>query len=246
MGSTDKKDSLRQMAGEIISYCKEQDLRVFCGFVGGREDRNVYWNVEDDSNWISFLEVAKSLDAKFIYLNLSPFEEFQVDEALETEDEDKRKIESYRSKVGLLACIDVAFLYGSIFHIFQSQADWFKEFSELTSEEEDLDRSKEEVDAAVVKEWAEKLANDSRYATCKKKSQRKFLLEELAGDEFGQLPEWDILEMAEKVYFLKVKPKEDQHLKREAMKLREQGLNLNAIAQKLGISRDRVSGLLTD
>ena len=62
--------------------------------------------------------------------------------------------------------------------------------------------------------------------------------------ENDDLPAWDILKQAEKIYFIKVKPKEDERLKKEAEQLRDQGLNLNAIAQKLGISRDRVSGLL--
>src|SRR5574341_1324779 len=245
MGSTDRKDPLRQMGDEILNYCKEQGLRVFYGFVGDSKDKHVYWNVEHDGNWTSFLEVAKSLDLKFIYLVFTPFEEFQVEEALEAEDEDKRKIESYRSKVGYIACIDVVFLYGGVFHIFQSLADWFKEFVELTGKNEGDEEIDETVDIAVVNEWGDKLANDSRYGTCKNKSQRKFLLEELAGDEFLELPEEDILETAEKIYFLKVKPKEDQRLKKEAKKLHDQGLNLNSIAQKLGISRDRVSGLLT-
>jgi hypothetical protein len=246
MGSFDTKDPLRQMGEKVSDYCKKQSLQVFYGFVGDSEDRHVYWNAEDDSNWTSFLEIAKSLDVKLIYLDLTPFEDSQVVEALETNDEDKRKIESFRSKVGFLACIDVAFLYGNVFHTFQSQADWFKEFSELTDKKEGDGESEEVVDIAIVNEWANKLAADSRYATCKNKSQRKYLLEELAGDEFDELPEWDILETAEKVYFLKVKPKEDQRLKKEAMKLRDQGITLNAIAQKLGISRDRVSGLLAD
>jgi orotate phosphoribosyltransferase-like protein len=53
------------------------------------------------------------------------------------------------------------------------------------------------------------------------------------------------LARADSIYQFEIKPKEEQRLRTEARRLREQGLNINAIAVNLGISKDRVSGLLS-
>ena len=244
MGSFDAKDTLRQIGDKVSEYCEKQNLHVFNGYVGDSEDRHVYWNAQDCNSWTSFLEIAKSLDVKLIYLNLTPFEDSQVVEALETDDEGTHKIESYRSKVGLIARIDLAFLYGGAFHICELKSDWFMQFQELVADTEKSEEEEDEIDQEVVDEWAKKLAYDPRYSTCKNKTQRSYLLEQLAGKKHEELPDWEILDLADKIYFLEMKAKEDQRLKSEALQLRDEGLNLNAIAQKLGISRDRVSGLL--
>lgn len=244
MGSLETKDSLRQMGDKVSDYCKKQNLHVFNGYVVGSEGRHVCWNAQDGSSWTSFLEIAKSLDVKLIYLNLIPFEDSQVVAALETDEEDNTQIESYRSKVGLIACIELAFLYDGVFHIFELKSDWFMQFQELVADTEKFEEEEDEIDQEVVDEWAKKLANDPRYNTCKNKTQRSYLLEQLAGKKYEELPDWEILDLADKIYFFEVKAKEDQRLKIEALRLRDEGKNLNAIAQKLGISRDRVSGLL--
>ena len=67
----------------------------------------------------------------------------------------------------------------------------------------------------------------------------------LAGQEFDGLPVDDIFERAGNVYFLSVKPKQEQQQQREAQKLSKRGLKSNGIAQKLGISLERVKKLLT-
>lgn len=114
--------------------------------------------------------------------------------------------------------------------------------------EKDRDNAGEEtqhVAGHLVHDWAHKLANDPRYAGCQDPDDAMALLATLAGQEFDRLPVDDILERAGNVYFLSVKPKQEQQQQREAQKLSKRGLKSNGIAQKLGISLERVKKLLT-
>ena len=114
--------------------------------------------------------------------------------------------------------------------------------------EKDRDNAGEETQHVAghsVHDWAHKLANDPRYAGCQDPDDAMALLATLAGQEFDRLPVDDILERAGNVYFLSVKPKQEQQQQREAQKLSKRGLKSNGIAQKLGISLQRVKKLLT-
>ena len=71
------------------------------------------------------------------------------------------------------------------------------------------------------------------------------MLESLAGEGCESLPTRAIFERAETLYLFEVRPVEDGRLQKEVRALRKGGANMNVIAQKLGISRDRVSGLLS-
>ncbi len=93
-----------------------------------------------------------------------------------------------------------------------------------------------------MNKWALALASDPRYLTSK---QREYLLEKLAGQEFSELPTFDVLRRAETIFQADFRQVAEEKLTDEIRRLREQGLNLNAIALKLGISRDRVSGLVS-
>lgn len=248
MSSSKSKDPLLQVVKEIEDYCQTHEI-IFCyGFLGSEDQRIVYWDVKHDPDWRNFLLLAKSLQAKVIYFNLCTFEESELKEALsESAENAVADIESFSDKVGLLSCIKLIFIYDGVFHICEMENDWFAKFKKVVADIESLEEEEEEdyeIDEAVVDEWAKKLANDPRYSTCKNKTQRSYLLEQLAGKKYEDLPDWEILDCADKIYFLEVKANEDQRLKTEAIRLRDEGVNLNAIAQKLGISRTKVSGLL--
>lgn len=241
MGSNKSSDPLSEVVAEMETYCKDQQLQCFYCLIDEEDHKPIYWDDKYDPDWRNFLRIAKSLKVNLVYFGLLYFDESEIEEALAEEEESSKEIESFRSKVGFITNIDLAFIHEGVFHIYRFSADWLDKFQELTESEADSD---EEIDESLIHEWAEKLASHPRYATCKNKSQRGYLLEEIGGDENEDIPGWAILKEAERIYFVKVKPKEDERLKKEAEHLHDQGLNLNAIAQKLGISRDRVSGLL--
>ncbi len=261
-------DELLEKVEVIVNAAKGQGLVVFYGWAHGTTQKTVDWNEEHGGNWEKFLECAKAVGAKMLYLNWAPFEDLQVDEAVQhlektlaagsgtgIEQSDslpsRTEIEAYRDKVGVTAVIDVAFLHEDVVHIYQCFADWFQAFEELTEElEEDSDEredpySERVVDKVLVRKWASELAKHAKFGAARSGDQREFLLETIAGAEIDSLPVGDILARAESIYQFEIKPKEEQRLRAEARLLREEGLNINAIAVKLGISKDRVSGLLS-
>src|SRR5579885_2271064 len=101
-----------------------------------------------------------------------------------------------------------------------------------------------EVDKTPVRKWAAALASHPQFSRCKTYSQRSYLLETMAGDEYGNLPVDEIISLADAMYTIDVLPKEEERLRTEAHRLRKQGLSLTAISGKLGISRDRVYAFL--
>jgi hypothetical protein len=92
----------------------------------------------------------------------------------------------------------------------------------------------------------ERVANHPRYRTCKSNDQREYLFEQLAGSEPVDVPIYEILSRAETIFQLEVKPELDRRLSEQARELRKQGVTLTGIAQKLGIPKDKVSGMLSD
>ena len=261
-------DELLEKVQAITSWAKAQELFVFYGWVDGSDQKTVHWNEEHGGDWQKFLECAKAVRTKMLYFNWASFDEFQVDEAVghlerniaggngagfeqSNSPPSRREIEAYRDKVGMTAVIDLAFIHQDVVHIHQCFADWFRTFEELTEGlEADSDETEDSfpervVDKALVKKWASELANHVKFGTARSGDQREFLLESIAGPEIDGLPIGDILARADSIYQFEIKPKEEEYLRGEARRLREQGLNINAIAVKLGISKDRVSGLLS-
>lgn len=261
MGASREIDPLLNIVEQIKTYAPEHSFVVFYGWASGEKVETVHWNEERDSDWHHFLDAAKSLSVKLVYLNWAPFEEFQIEEALLDEEvassrsmsaeeieKHNREIAKFSQKVGLTAIVDLAYLFDGVLHIFQKRADWFEAFEELTARgeiEEETKRVEEKVDTELVDTWANKLVRDSRYRMCKTYSQQDYLLEKLAGDEYKRLPVSRILSRADTIYLIDIRPQEDEELRKQAKELKVQGLNLNAIAQRLGLSRDRVSGLLS-
>lgn len=243
---------------EICANARDLGLAIFYGFVDDQEGC-IHWNEEHGGDWKKFLQTAKTLSAKLLYLNWAPFQEFQVDEALaeieggdpdssesdKTEIDDKRReIEKYRDKVGLTAVIDLAFPLEGTFHIYQIFSDWFLAFEELRPDEQEEEPEADEPDKDLVNRWAMSLANHPQFGACKAYDHRAYLLESLATEEYPTLPVEHIVRRAEILYLFEVKPKEEKRLRSEAHQLRAQGVSINGIATKLGISKDRVSGLL--
>jgi hypothetical protein len=145
-----------------------------------------------------------------------------------------------------VAVIDVVFVANGVFHTHQIEADWFNAFEELTVEEESdkSEEGNEKIDRELVNRWASQLAQHAQWGMCKSNEQRGYLLEKVAGEEYEHLPVWNILSRADTLYAFEVRPIEDKRLGEQAQQLRKEGFNMNAIAQRLRISRDPVSGLL--
>lgn len=249
-------DPLRKTVQDIREYAQKAGLVIFYGLLY-ENAAEISWIREQGGDWTQFIEAAKALGIKLLYLNWAPFEEFQVDEALEDAEatshssesekaETKREIEKYRDKVGLISLIDIAFILDGAQHTYHLSPEWFDTFLELTPTEEEEEPAREEPDKTVVDKWASALANHPQFGSCKTYGQREYLLEGLAKDKYDGLPVPAIVSRAESIYLVEVRPQEDERLRTEALKLREGGMTLSAIRLKLGISKDRLSAILAE
>jgi hypothetical protein len=252
-----KSDPLRRTAQDMIRYAREAGLVLFYAVLGDGE-HDLLWINEQGGSWEEFIKVAVEAGAKVLYMSWAPFEEFQVDEALEAarrraessesfDPELEKKIERFRDRVGLVALIELGFYLGGIRHVYRLTPEWFDAFEDLVSaveeDEEEEDEESEEVDMGVVRQWATTLASHPRFGRCKTYGQRKYLLETLAGGAYEKLPVEDIVSRAEAIYAVDILPGEEERLRGEIRRLREKGLPLSVIAVKLGISRDRARAL---
>ncbi len=252
-------DALLKTVDDIRKVADQGGLKVFLGYLSEESKvPSVYWNRENGGDWRDFLVCARAVGAGILYLNWAPFEQFEIDDAVsalesrlaeggEGADEEREllnKVRTFQSKVGLTCAIDLAFLANGVIHICQETTEWFDAFSDLTAEEEEDNepRHKQPVSKEVVDKWARALASDPKYATSK---DHEYLLEKVGGDELPKLPMYEILRRAETIYEADFKEAAEKELATEAKRLRDKGMNQSAIAIKLGISKDRVSGLLS-
>ena len=255
------KDPLAATIDQIREQAKSLNLTVFYSSVPNDERRTIHWNDDHGGDWKSFLECARNAGIKLVYLHWEIFEQSELDDALgaDTENEESQdeedealiaQIEQFQDRVGLTACLEIAFINDGISHIFYESADWLSKFEELIADDseeiEDFDVKEPKVDAAVVNKWARELASHPKYSGCKSGDEREFLLEQIAGTEFPKIPLWPTIRRAETIFAMEIKDQEEERLSAQAREMRRQGLNMNAIAKKLKISRDRVSGLLAE
>ncbi|MGO9589526.1 MAG: hypothetical protein ACLP3K_05700 [Candidatus Acidiferrales bacterium] len=258
-------DPLLTIVEEIRRSATSRGLTLFFGWLAEHEGPAVHWNEDHGGDWKAFLECASSLSAKVVYLNWAPFEQFQIDDpvaALEAElgeggvsNDDTKTIKekilqlrSFNEKVGLTCIIDLAFVVGGTVHLYQKTTDWYDEFSELLPDDDDEDQFAEEekpLDSATVEKWARALAADPNYILRKGSSQHLELLKKIAGDEAEKISTYGVLNRAQAIFQDEFRQDAERKLVEEIRQLREDGLNVNAVAIKLGISKDRVSGLLS-
>ena len=121
-------DLLLKTVQDIRRICKTDNLQIFYGWLTDEDNTlAVHWNRDNGGNCEKFLECAKSAGANILYLDWAPFEQFQIDEAVENleaklaEDEEQtdgsdetsglvNQAHEFEAKVGLTCSIDLAFL----------------------------------------------------------------------------------------------------------------------------------------
>jgi hypothetical protein len=254
-----KLDPLLKQVDDIRLFVDSEKIPIFLSPLSGHEGATASWDEALGGDWKKFLGAAKSMGAKSVYLNWERFQEAEFTDARTTieagfinnsgMDVKVKDIEKFRACIGLTAVIEIAFIVDGVGHWYEQVADWFKAFEELTEESESSDQDDDPddaVDKVAVQKWASELANDPRFRTCKNYDQREYLLEQIAGDDLGDLPAYDVLSRAESIFQLEIKPMLDERLSEEARALRNNGMTVNGIAQKLGIPRDKVSGMLNE
>ncbi len=256
-------DPLLEIVETIRQAAKISDLQIFFGRLSEFNGPMAQWNDSRGGDWEAFLACATTLNTKVIYLNWNLFEQDDVDQAIsaaeselleaEANDEEAHEIKSRMnainaliSKIGSTCLIDLAFVTGGVAHTYRKTADWYDEFENLLGTNDgESDEESEPADRAIVDRWARELAANPKYFGSKNPSQREYLLEKISGEEFTKLPVYEIFDRAETIFQMEFRQAAEEKLAEDIKQLKEKGLNLNAIAQKLGIPRDRVSGLLS-
>lgn len=260
MTFTRRHDPLLEAVGEIQEYCESRGLGIFSGYLTREHETVAVWNVARDRDWRGFLDLAASRGVTVIYLDWVPFEDHQIDDALiRTDDagepteqdprvaEYNRELETFRTQVGLTGVIEIAFSLGGVFHFFEWQAEWFAEFERLVDAWDEGAYQPRRLARSRLHELANQLVNHPKYHACQSKAQRRYLLEQLLGREFDTLRPADmsaVLDRAEAIFELEIKPLERSYLRQRARELNAQGLSLEAIAGSLGVSRAAVKALL--
>ncbi|HXN65075.1 MAG TPA: hypothetical protein VN862_07050 [Candidatus Acidoferrales bacterium] len=251
-------DPLTEIIEEIRRAAVSDGVGIFYGYLADDNESvpTVHWNRANGGDWREFLRCAKTFNATILYLDWAPFEQSEIDEAVSKVEselngeiaQDKEaaeilnQIQRFHAKVGSTCVIDLAFVANGTLHVYEQTSDWWEEFTNLVTVDEGAEEQATRIGKYLVNKWATALAGDSKYSTSK---QRGYLLEKLAGDEFQRLPVGEVLRRAEAIFVTDFKQAADEKLADEIRQLRAEGLNLNAIAMQLGISRDRVSGLLS-
>jgi hypothetical protein len=165
---------------EIRKETEGGGTQIFYGHLAEHSNvPTVHWNEENGGDWKKFLVRAKALSPQILYMSWAPFEQFQIDEAIsklesqitEDEEEDKEtnkllsEVRAFHSKVGITCFIELVFIANGVMHIYEESPDWFDEFVDLTSEDEDEDdqiQKTKPISKAAMDKWA---------TACKRRSQ---------------------------------------------------------------------------
>jgi hypothetical protein len=255
-----RNDPLFDTVREVQEYCESRGLTVFSGFLTREHQTVAVWNVARNRDWRAFLDLAASRSAALIYLDWVTFEDHHVDdafirgddsaEAAEAEpqvDEYNRELDGFRTHVGLTGVLEIAFWAAGVWHVFEWQAEWFAEFERLVDAWDEGAYQPRRLPRTRLHDLANQLVNHPKYQVCRSKAQRRYLLEQLLGREFEAVRASDvggILDRAEAMFELEIKPLERSYLRQRARELKAQGLSLDAIAGSLGVPRSAVKSLL--
>ena len=255
-----RNDPLLDAVREIQEYCDVHGLSVFSGYLTREHETVAVWNVSRSRDWKAFLDLAASRGAALIYLDWVMFDEHHVDEAMirgdeaheraEADadvDEYNRELESFRAHAGLTGVLEVAFSLSGVWHVFEWQAEWFAEFERCVDAWDEGAMHPRRLARSRLHELANQLVNHPKYQACQSKAQRRYVLEQILGREFESIRTSDlggVLDRAEAIFELEIKPLERSYLKQRARELQAQGLSIDAIAGSLGVSRAAAKGLL--
>jgi len=248
-----KLDPLLKQVEDVRAFLESSKIPIFLAVPDGHKGASAFWDEAHGGDWKEFLGAAKSMGVKGVYLDWQPFEELELNDILATieggfqnssgVDVEVKDVEKFRPHIGMTAMVEIVFIVDSVAHWYQRAADWFERFEELTERAKSSDPA---VDMVAVRKWANELANDPRFKACKNYGQREYLLEQVAGDKLDELPKEEVISRAESIFQLEIKPTLDEQLAQEARALKKQGMTNTGIAQKLGLPKDKVSGILNE
>lgn len=124
-------DTTYDVFEDIELYCKTHHFTIFYGSIEQEAYPQAIWDREEDPRWETFISQAKSFDVRTIHLKRSIFTSHDLysisSRVRRTHTE---KIEAFSKYLGLVAYVEVAFLFEGIIHSFFYQSEWYAEFTE--------------------------------------------------------------------------------------------------------------------
>lgn len=248
---------LTQLRQEISAVIEEQGFVPFWGAFPSGDTPRLEWNDATNPDWRRFLEAAQALGAKVIYIDSLKFTEEEIEEALLEQEEDSanetlawirdhnQQVERFKRYVDLTAAVQIGFAANGLFHSYARTTPWYDRFTELEEEKRprELDEEKA-IPYEAIKPWVEKLANHPRFGSLKTWDQRCYLLRKLAEDEYDNLPVEQVVQQAETMFEVDLRPEEEHRLLEQVQELRKQKLSIVAIAGKLDLPRERARMLI--
>ena len=122
-------DTTYDVFEDIESYCKSHHFTIFYGSIENEGFPKAVWDRDEDPRWDSFLSLAKSFDVRTIYLHRSTF---TYDDVFGTAARVRRthtnKITAFERYVGMIAYVEVGFLFEGLVHTFLHSSEWYTDF----------------------------------------------------------------------------------------------------------------------
>jgi hypothetical protein len=135
------KLNLDTIRTEIDEYLKSSGFVVFYGFARSDEAKVVDWDTEHHPDYKEFLDAARQLDVKLVVLHQRAFDASVIDRALqemedsEVELDDRRTLEARLKELakydGFTCSLELSFDYQDTMYVFDLDAEWYAEFSDL-------------------------------------------------------------------------------------------------------------------
>ena len=122
-------DTTYDVFEDIESYCKTHHFTIFYGGIEHEGYLQASWDREEDPRWETFISLAKSFDVKTIYLQRSIFTSHDLySVSIRVRKTHTAKIEAFAKYLGMVAYVEVAFMFEGVIHSFFYQSEWHTEF----------------------------------------------------------------------------------------------------------------------
>jgi hypothetical protein len=138
-------DELTIFKDQILDNAQRLGFTIFYGAYPDNLPA-MSWNGDLEPDPVRFLQLAKSLNARLLYVNWVTFTPADIDEKiLQGEDlsdaqtdwlnDHNSRLEEFRQYVNQIASARAGFFLDGVFHFYERVFDWYQNFGNLINEE---------------------------------------------------------------------------------------------------------------
>lgn len=260
------KDTLQNILTSIKKWCKDNDISIFNGNVSDNAATQVTWEKTSDTDWETYIAVAKKSETKIIILDviindidtededIVDYRQTLIDEELQKEYEDALKV--IKKKKGQVAFFTMSFFNNHVCYGYSHLSEWVEDysivcgaFSEENEEDDEYDDNEfsnlrpERLSEEKIEKLARKFISNEKYLAAKNPVQRNEIIETLLKQETigNPLNSWAVRRKAESIFETEIRPELDEEIRKKVLQLKSTGLKKIEIASKLNISSGMVN-----